>query len=338
MVKLKVLPKKSYSLEDAAKYIFLNHQIDISVRDLLEYIQNGELKASVYLSGDKVNINSINRKEVDFINGSNEYRELRPYYSECSLYFRLNPQEFEIQEYEDCSWLHKEDSFLEFYICLPKKNYSIKSLRKIDCLSIYDGNVGKVEAIDFEGYFQISGTELNSFNVDYLIDKGFLESFPKSIMAIYKNIICFLYIDENKTPLYLDDICILHEHLINFLELFSVIDTSYDQIEEIQNLKNQVIAKEKQIEELQKQIEKNSKVKKSTASENKKNEFIKALLQIKYGAAVAENPRLHVYDPNDSDKGKNGVIQRDFESKGLTKHLPSGKTLKNWVSSVELDN
>ena len=121
MVKLKVLPKKSYSLEDAAKYIFLNHQIDISVRDLLEYIQNGELKASVYLSGDKVNINSVNRKEVDFINGSNEYRELRPYYSECSLYFRLNPQEFEIQEYEDCSWLHKEDSFLDFYICLPKK-------------------------------------------------------------------------------------------------------------------------------------------------------------------------------------------------------------------------
>lgn len=259
MVKLKVLPKKSYSLEDAAKYIFLNHQIDISVRDLLEYIQNGELKASVYLSGDKVNINSVNRKEVDFINGSNEYRELRPYYSECSLYFRLNPQEFEIQEYEDCSWLHKEDSFLDFYICLPKKNYSIKSLRKIDCLSIYDGNVGKVEAIDFEGYFQISGTELNSFNVDYLIDKGFLESFPKSIMAIYKNIICFLYIDENKTPLYLDDICILHEHLINFLELFSVIDTSYDQIEEIQNLKNQVIAKEKQIEELQKQIGKTSR-------------------------------------------------------------------------------
>ncbi|HHL1273851.1 TPA: SlyX protein, partial [Haemophilus influenzae] len=102
--------------------------------------------------------------------------------------------------------------------------------------------------------------------------------------------------------------------------------------------KNQIRDKNKQIEELQKQIEKNSKVKKSTASENKKNEFIKALLQIKYGAEVAENPRPHVYDPNDSDKGKDGVIQRDFESKGLTKHLPSGKTLKNWVSSVELDN
>ncbi|WP_109059166.1 SlyX protein [Aggregatibacter aphrophilus] len=338
MVKLKVLPKKSYSLEDAAKYIFLNHQIDISVRDLLEYIQNGELKASVYLSGDKVNINSVNRKEVDFINGSNEYRELRPYYSECSLYFRLKPQEFEIQEYEDCSWLHKEDSFLDFYICLPKKNYSTKSLRKIDCLSIYDGNVGKVEAIDFEGYFQISGTELNSFNVDYLIDKGFLESFPKAIMAIYKNIICFLYIDENKTPLYLDDICILHEHLINFLELFSVIDTSYDQIEEIQNLKNQLDAKDKKIEELKEQIESYQNIKVSTASENKKNEFIKALLKIKYGAEVAENPRPHVYDPNVSNKGKDSVIQRDFESKGLTKHLPSGKTLKNWVSSVELDN
>ena len=47
--------------------------------------------------------------------------------------------------------------------------------------------------------------------------------------------------------------------MINFLELFSVIDTSYDQIEEMQNHKNQVIAKEKQIEELQKQIGKTSR-------------------------------------------------------------------------------
>lgn len=338
MVSQKFLPKKSYSLEDAAKYISLNHQINISVRDLLEYIQNGELKASVYLSGDKLNINYVNRKEVNFINNSDEYRELRPYYSECSLYFQLNPQKFEIQEYEDYSWLHKKDSFLDFYICLSKKSYSIEYLRKIDCLSIYDGNVGKVEDIDFEGYFQISGAELNSFNVDCLIDKGFLESFPKSIMAIYKNIICFLYIDKNKTPLYLDDICILHEHLIDFLKLFSVIDTSYDQIEEIQNLKKQLDAKDKKIEELKEQVESSRNIKVSTASENKKNEFIKALLQIKYGVEVAENPRPHVYDPNVSNKGKDGVIQRDFESKGLTKHLPSGKTLKNWVSSVELDN
>lgn len=251
----KFLPKKSYSLEDAAKYISLNHQIDISVRDLLEYIQNGELIASVYLSGNKVNIDYVNRKEVNFIKNSDKYRELRPYYSECSLYFRLNPQKFEIQEHEDYSWLHKKDSFLDFYICLPKKSYSIESLRKTDRLSIYDGNVGKVEAIDFKGYFQISGAELNSFNVDCLIDKGFLESFPKYMMAIYKNIICFLYIDKNKTPLYLDDICILHEHLIDFLKLFSVIDTGYAQIEEVQNLKNQLDFKDKQIDELKEQIE-----------------------------------------------------------------------------------
>lgn len=251
----KFLPKKSYSLEDAAKYISLNHQIDISVRDLLEYIQNGELIASVYLSGNKVNIDYVNRKEVNFIKNSDKYRELRPYYSECSLYFRLNLQKFEIQEHEDYSWLHKKDSFLDFYICLPKKSYSIESLRKTDRLSIYDGNVGKVEAIDFEGYFQISGAELNSFNVDCLIDKGFLESFPKYMMAIYENIICFLYIDKNKTPLYLDDICILHEHLIDFLKLFSVIDTGYAQIEEVQNLKNQLDFKDKQIDELKEQIE-----------------------------------------------------------------------------------
>lgn len=334
----RMLPKKVYSLDDAAKYISLNHQIDISARDLLEYIQNGELKASVYLTGEKNNINTVNRKDVKFVANSDKCRELKPYYSRCSLYFRFNPHDFEILDFEDCLWLNRRNKFLDFYICLSKKKYSLTSLRNIDCLSIFDGDIEGVEDIMFEGYFQIDGTELISYNIDSILDKGFFDSFPESIMAIYKDNICFLYIDKNKTPLYLDDICILHEYLISFLELFSIIDTGYSQIEKIQNLNNLLDAKDKQIEELKEKIESSSNIRKSTASENKKNEFIKALLQIKYGAAVAENPRPHVYDPNDSEKGKDGVIQRDFELKGLTKHLPSGKTLKNWVSSVELDN
>lgn len=44
----KFLPKKAYSISDAVKYISLNHNITISEKDLLEYIQNGDIQASIY--------------------------------------------------------------------------------------------------------------------------------------------------------------------------------------------------------------------------------------------------------------------------------------------------
>ncbi|MGC7589253.1 hypothetical protein ACPWUF_02015 [Bisgaard Taxon 46] len=65
MTPQRVLPKKAYSLDDAVKYISTNYQVDISVRDLLEYIQNGDLISSVYLSGDKkIYIQSIEKKST----------------------------------------------------------------------------------------------------------------------------------------------------------------------------------------------------------------------------------------------------------------------------------
>ena len=75
----------------------------------------------------------------------------------------------------------------------------------------------------------------------------------------------------------------------------------------------------------------------STKSENQKSEFIKALLYIHYGADVAEKPRSHVHDPNQSGRSRDGKIQKDFELHGLVKHLPSGKTLENWLKGIELD-
>ncbi|MDP0025768.1 hypothetical protein Q7301_02425 [Glaesserella parasuis] len=75
----------------------------------------------------------------------------------------------------------------------------------------------------------------------------------------------------------------------------------------------------------------------SSNSRNKKNAFIKSLLYIHYGAEVAEKPRSHIYDPNMSEKSRDGKIQKDFELHGLAKHLPSGKTLENWLKGIELD-
>lgn len=98
-------------------------------------------------------------------------------------------------------------------------------------------------------------------------------------------------------------------------------------------LQNQLAGKEKVIEELREQLRQKPN---NTASDNKKNAFIKSLLFIHYGEQVAENPRPYIYDPNSSEKSKDGVIQKSFELSGLDKHLPSGRTLQNWIKSVEL--
>ncbi|MDO9655802.1 hypothetical protein [Glaesserella parasuis] len=98
---------------------------------------------------------------------------------------------------------------------------------------------------------------------------------------------------------------------------------------EIEQLRVELSEKEKIIRELS--------ILQSTKSENKQKEFIKALLYIHYGAEVAEKPRSHIYDPNMSKKSRDGKIQKDFELHGLEKHLPSGKTLENWLKGIELD-
>ncbi|EQA13972.1 hypothetical protein ACM22J_08780 [Glaesserella parasuis] len=98
---------------------------------------------------------------------------------------------------------------------------------------------------------------------------------------------------------------------------------------EIEQLRVELAEKEKIIRELS--------ILQSTKSENKQKEFIKALLYIHYGAEVAEKPRSHIYDPNMSKKSRDGKIQKDFELHGLEKHLPSGKTLENWLKGIELD-
>ena len=327
----KFLPKKAYSISDAVKYISLNYNINISEYDLLEYIQSGELQSSVYLNGRINKINSINRKDIP------DEQKIEVRKDEIFLQFNKSEVNAKINHIKEFELFRIDINNIYFDLGIVLNDIFYPS-RYFDnnLITLYDDKMGKFQNIIFTGYFPLHKGVFERYNISELIDQGFIDEFSDIRMNI-DNFYLNIPICENKTKLYLDDICILHKYIIEFLEFFSVIDSNSHQ-DELHKLKNEVDSKNKLIEELQKQIEKNNKVKISTASENKKNEFIKALLKIKYGSEVAENPRPHVYDPNVSDKGKDGVIQRDFESKGLTKHLPSGKTLKNWVSSVELDN
>ncbi|WP_105895095.1 SlyX protein [Haemophilus influenzae] len=334
MVSQKFLPKKAYSIIDAVKYISLNYNINISEYDLLEYIQSGDLQASIHLDGRINKIDRVNKREIPH----NKMLNIRN--EEIFLQFNQKDTKSKIEHNEDFNIYQIKLNHIYFSIDIILNDcyYLPKYFSENDEIKLYTGELDRFSNLVFNGYFPLSKEVFEPYNTIELMECGYIDEFPDIYVNTFSGLYLHLPICENRTELYLEDVYIIHEDMIEFLKLFSVIDDSYEQQEETQKLKNQIRDKNKQIEELQKQIEKNSKVKKSTASENKKNEFIKALLQIKYGAEVAENPRPHVYDPNDSDKGKDGVIQRDFESKGLTKHLPSGKTLKNWVSSVELDN
>ncbi|EOX4849760.1 TPA: SlyX protein [Haemophilus influenzae] len=334
MVSQKFLPKKAYSIIDAVKYISLNYNINISEYDLLEYIQSGDLQASIHLDGRINKIDRVNKREIPHNKTLNIRNE------EIFLQFNQKDTKSKIEHNEDFNIYQIKLNHIYFSIDIILNDcyYLPKYFSENDEIKLYTGELDRFRNLVFNGYFPLSKEVFEPYNTIELMECGYIDEFPDIYVNTFSGLYLHLPICENRTELYLEDVYIIHEDMIEFLKLFSVIDDSYEQQEETQKLKNQIRDKNKQIEELQKQIEKNSKVKKSTASENKKNEFIKALLQIKYGAEVAENPRPHVYDPNDSDKGKDGVIQRDFESKGLTKHLPSGKTLKNWVSSVELDN
>ena len=327
----RMLPKKVYSIIDAVKYISLNYNINISEYDLLEYIQSGDLQASIHLDGRINKILSINRKDIP----DEQKIEVR----EDEIFLQFNKSEVNakinhIKEFE-LFRIDINNIYFDLGIVLNDMFY-LDEYFDNNSITLYDDKMGKFQNIIFTGYFPLHKGVFEYYNISELMNQGFIDEFPDIRMNM-DDFYLHIPVCENKTKLYLDDICILHKDIIEFLEFFSIIDLNSHQ-DELHKLKNEVDSKNKLIEELQKQIEKNNKVKISTASENKKNEFIKALLQIKYGAEVAENPRPHVYDPNDSEKGKDGVIQRDFEVKGLTKHLPSGKTLKNWVSSVELEN
>jgi len=59
-----MLPKKAYSLEKAVDYMSINYGIRIDRDDLLDYLRDGVLVSSVYLTGNNKCISSIDREDI----------------------------------------------------------------------------------------------------------------------------------------------------------------------------------------------------------------------------------------------------------------------------------
>lgn len=71
--------------------------------------------------------------------------------------------------------------------------------------------------------------------------------------------------------------------------------------------------------------------KKSSKTTNMQAKFIKSLLQIHYGADVANNPRQHL----EEKKSGAGTILSDFNAVGLK--APSGVVVDRWLKFVDID-
>ena len=255
MTTQRVLPKKAYSISDAVKYISLNYNINISEYDLLEYIQSGDLQASIHLDGRIDKIYSVNKKEIPH----NKMLNIRN--EEIFLQFSQKDIEPEIEHNENYNIyrIKLNNVYFSIDVILNDAYYLPEYFSENDEIKLYTGELDRFRNIVFNGYFTLSKWVFEPYNTLELVECGYIEEFPDIYVNTFSGLYLHLPIEENRTKLYLGDVYIIHKDMIAFLELFSVIDESYEQQEEVQKFKNQISDKNKQIEELQKQIGKTSK-------------------------------------------------------------------------------
>ena len=255
MVSQKFLPKKAYSIIDAVKYISLNYNINISEYDLLEYIQSGDLQASIHLDGRINKIDRVNKREIPHnktLNIRNEEIFLQFSQVETKSEIEHNAN-FEIYR------INLNNIYFSIDVILNDAYYLPDYFSKNDEIKLYTGELDRFRNLVFNGYFPLSKEVFEPYNTLELIEHGYIEEFPDIYVNTFSGLYLHLPICENRTELYLEDVYIIHEDMIEFLKLFSVIDDSYEQQEETQKLKNQIRDKNKQIEELQKQIGESSR-------------------------------------------------------------------------------
>lgn len=250
MSKPRFLPKKSYSLSDAVKYISLNHNIEITESDLLEYIQNGDLTASIYLEGSLSKIDAINRKEIT------ENEKLLVCREELFLQFSQSETNAKIDKVDtyEITAIDLENVYFYIKVILNNRYYSDDYFNN-DTIKLYSGEIGRFENIIFNGYFTLSNDLFKRYNVSELIEQGYIDNLEEIRMNTEKSFYFHLPFEVNKTKIQLEDICIIHKDIIEFLEMFSVIEKDVRQ-DENHELKIQLQKKYEEYLKLYKEFEK----------------------------------------------------------------------------------
>lgn len=254
MTNQRFLPKKAYSINDAVKYISLNHNITITEFDLLEYIQNGDLQASIFLDGGLTRVDSINRKRLE----KNNLLGIRK--EELFLQFSRLESKAKIKHNKDFEVITIElkNIYFDLTVILNDNYYLENYFEENDIIKLFTGEMDRFKNLLFSGYFPLSKEMFEVCNIHELKEQGFIDEFDDIRINIGENFYFHLPFEENRTPLSLKDIVILHKDMIDFLELFSVINIENKQ-EELQNLKEQLNSKNAELANLYKQNENQSK-------------------------------------------------------------------------------
>ena len=165
MTTQRVLPKKAYSISDAVKYISLNYNINISEYDLLEYIQSGDLQASIHLDGRIDKIYSVNKKEIPH----NKMLNIRN--EEIFLQFSQKDIEPEIEHNENYNIyrIKLNNVYFSIDVILNDAYYLPEYFSENDEIKLYTGELDRFRNIVFNGYFPLSKWVFEPYNTLELV-------------------------------------------------------------------------------------------------------------------------------------------------------------------------
>lgn len=182
----KFLPKKAYSITDVVKYISLNYNINISEYDLLEYIQSGDLQASIHLEGRINKIDSVNKREIPHNKTLNIRNE------EIFLQFSQGETKSEIEHNENFEIyrIKLNNIYFSIDVILNDAYYLPDYFSKNDEIKLYTGELDRFRNLVFNGYFPLSKEVFEPYNTLELIERGYIEEFPD----IYVNTFSGLYL------------------------------------------------------------------------------------------------------------------------------------------------
>lgn len=202
MSDLKVLPQKAYSLKDAVQYVESEYNVLLDERKLLNYMKEGDLTASIHIEGNKKRI-----EYIDFLD-----KEIKVFPEESFLTIKNSKDK--LLKTGDTIYgtnVYDKHNMTNISFCINDKNVNV--MDKIENISFKD-----LSLVRYSGYFRITRETL-FFNIDDLPDNSFLLPPVINFVSNDSSIHIKLASTPEKIKLGINNICILHEDLMDFLNL-----------------------------------------------------------------------------------------------------------------------
>ena len=298
-------PKKAYSLEKAVDYMSINYGIRIDRDDLLDYLRDGVLVSSVYLTGNNKCISSIDREDIP----ANSVT-IEPY--GCN--FKIDKDLAEVDHFLD------EQTHVHY----KSKNIFLTLFyyHKVD--DVFLGEISKVFNGSEMGNFWLGGYfKIPSHSFTDIINREMIY-FPMTLSVNSDENNLEIFIDnhyEAKLPIH--QICILHEDLMMFLASMGVIDDTYKIPEEISKLKAKISELENE----------KSSAKLSTKTKNTMARLIVNLIDLQYGCKNQTDIIKAFKKKGEDNMKEDGEIVQDFTKNGLIP--PSSKFIRGILGDLE---